>query len=71
MAMPRRKLKPYSFPDQWLEQIIKNLWENKSKGFRSEYFHPGGQFAGQVVEKSGALYPIGKLSHPAEVCLDL
>ena len=34
MAMPRRKLEPHPFPDQWLEQIVKNLWENKSKGLK-------------------------------------
>jgi len=32
--MPRRKLEPHPFPDQWLEQIVKNLWENKSKGLK-------------------------------------
>ena len=58
-------------PALFILQPLSGNLENKSKGFRSEYFHPGGQFAGQVVEKSGALYPIGKLSHPAEVCLDL
>jgi transposase-like protein len=30
--MPRRKLEPYPFPDEWLEEIVKNLWEAKTKG---------------------------------------
>ena len=24
--MPRRKLEPHPFPDEWLEQILKSLW---------------------------------------------
>ena len=30
--MPRRKLKPYPFPDEWLGEIVKKLWEAKAKG---------------------------------------
>ena len=41
------------------------------KALEVNIFHPGGQFAGQVVEKGSVLYPIDKLSHPAEVRFDL
>ena len=30
--MPRRKIEPYPILNEWLEEIVKNLWENKTKG---------------------------------------
>ena len=30
--MPRRKLEPYPFPDEWLEEMIKRIWDAKAKG---------------------------------------
>ncbi len=30
--MPRRKLEPYPFPDEWLEEMIKRIWAAKAKG---------------------------------------
>ncbi|MBA2848005.1 M15 family metallopeptidase [Thermosulfuriphilus ammonigenes] len=30
--MPRRKLEPYPFPEDWLEEMVKRIWEAKAKG---------------------------------------
>ena len=30
--MPRRKLEPYPFPDDWLEEMVKRIWDAKAKG---------------------------------------
>ncbi len=30
--MPRRKLEPYPFPDEWLEEMVKRIWDAKAKG---------------------------------------
>ena len=30
--MAKRKIKPYPILNEWLEEIVKNLWETKTKG---------------------------------------
>ncbi len=30
--MPRRKLEPYPFLDEWLEEMAKRIWDAKAKG---------------------------------------
>ena len=37
--MPRRKLQPHPFSDEWLEQIVKQLWESKAKGTKPVLSH--------------------------------
>ena len=38
LAMPRRKIELYPILNEWLKEIIKNLWKAKTKGSKAHPF---------------------------------